>query len=249
MTEQKKCFVLSQIRKEGSDERSSADKVLRHLIRKALPEFAVMRADDDANPGEITPQIVARILDADLIVADLSGHNPNVLYELAIAHGYQKPTVHLEDKTEKAPFDLKDIRIISYTLDPDDLEAAGKKLSEYAQYALAEPDKVLTPLSSARKFVAVESSEDPVAESVLQVLSAVQDLSRDVKRSLANRRTGITAGSDASSRRTAERKMKQLTADRRALHNIVNRIIDGGRGEPTDFESVISSDTTSTFDD
>ena len=72
----KKCVVLSPIGKDGSPERDVADKVLKHIIKKALPDFRVLRADDDQNPGDITPQIVARILEADRIAADFSPVGP-----------------------------------------------------------------------------------------------------------------------------------------------------------------------------
>jgi hypothetical protein len=128
MTAEKKptCFVISVIGGDDSPERSHADKVLRHLIGKALGDtYEIKRGDAETNPGAITPTIIASILEADLVVADLSGSNPNVFYELAIAHGYARPTVHLQRSDEKVPFDVKDMRIVKYNLaDPDDVESA-----------------------------------------------------------------------------------------------------------------------------
>lgn len=92
----KKCFVISPIGADGSSERAKADTVLTYLIKKALaPDFDVLRADDDTNPGAITPRIIRSILEADLVVADISGLNANVFYELAIAHGYQIGRAHV----------------------------------------------------------------------------------------------------------------------------------------------------------
>jgi hypothetical protein len=231
----KKCFVLSPIGKDGSPERDVADKVLKHIIRKALPDFRVLRADDDQNPGDITPQIVARILEADLIVADLSGQNPNVFYEMAIAHGYKKPTVHIRREGDTIPFDVKDIRTQSYDItDPDSIEIAVAKLGEMAKYALANAEKVSTPLSSAQRFAAVEASDDPVAQSNVQVIEAIDELRREVR--LLRLPRGRTSQGEAG------------RADQTALMAIIERIVGNDRAVESDFYSTVNNDTSPAFD-
>jgi len=235
----KKCFVLSPIGKDGSPERETANKVLKHIIKKALPEFQVLRADDDQNPGDITPQIVARILEADLIVADLSGQNPNVFYEMAIAHGYKKPTVHIRREGDTIPFDVKDIRTQSYDItDPDSIEIAVAKIGEMAKYALANADKVSTPLSSAQQFAAVEASDDPVAQSNVQVMEAIDKLRQEVR---TIRRAWVRGGRESSP--------IAIAADRESLQTIVGRVVNAGRANRADFEDVIGETTTTQFDD
>jgi hypothetical protein len=109
-----KCFLISPIGDSGTDERRDADQVLRHLVRGALEPygFLVLRGDQDTNPGLITPRILTSIAEADLIVADLSRLNPNVFYELAVAHALQKPIVHLQTEGESLPFDIQNLRRI-----------------------------------------------------------------------------------------------------------------------------------------
>jgi hypothetical protein len=124
------CFVISPIGPEGSEVRNTADKVLKHVITKALSgKYKIQRADEIAKPGLITAQIVERLLDAPLVVADLSDRNANVYYELAIRHAATKPVIHIIADGQDAPFDVKDMRLISYDLkDPDSLvrQGAGK---------------------------------------------------------------------------------------------------------------------------
>jgi hypothetical protein len=80
----KSCFVVAPIGDEGTDTRQYSDRVLRHVIKKALePQYLVQRADDIESPGVISVQVVQRVLDANLVVADLTMHNANVFYELA----------------------------------------------------------------------------------------------------------------------------------------------------------------------
>ena len=47
--------------------------------------YEAVRADEIAEPGSITSQIMQRIFDDDLVVADLTDHNPNVFYELSVS--------------------------------------------------------------------------------------------------------------------------------------------------------------------
>jgi len=252
----KKCFVLSPIGTTGSSERLAADKVLRHIVRAALPDFQVLRADDDNNPGAITPQIVSRILEADLIVADLSGHNPNVMYELAIAHGYQKPTVHIEQSSEKAPFDVKDMRIVFYDVtDLDSVDSAKKKLADYAAFAVKTPERVETPLSNAKEFVAVQASADPIAQSNLQVMDAIKELGTLVRRALPATGSARSAARERSLERELRRaevelaELRRIQADVQSAKQIVDKIVADDRGDSSDFEDVITFRTSEAFDD
>ena len=115
----KKCFVISPIGQPGSVVRQQADAVLNCIIEPALKhmEIEAVRADKLAEPGLITDQVIDAILNYDLCIADLSGQNPNVFYELAIAHAAKRPVVLLKRAGEHVAFDVKDYRLIEYDLD------------------------------------------------------------------------------------------------------------------------------------
>jgi hypothetical protein len=114
----KKCFVISPIGQPGSDVRKQADEVLDYIIEPALKDMGIeaVRADKLTDPGLITDQIIAAIVNYDLCIADLSGQNPNVFYELAIAQAYRRPVVLLTRAGEIIPFDVKNYRYIEYDL-------------------------------------------------------------------------------------------------------------------------------------
>jgi hypothetical protein len=120
----KNCFVISPIGDSGSNIRQQADDVLEYIIEPALKAMGVeaVRGDQFSEPGLITSQIVEAILTSDLCIADLSGHNPNVFYELAIAQAARRPVVLLKLIGERIPFDVKDYRIIEYDLTPRSLK-------------------------------------------------------------------------------------------------------------------------------
>lgn len=244
--ERKKCFVISPIGDEKSPTRDVADKVLRHLVKKALgPDYEVERADADANPGEITPRIISSILEADLIVADLSGANPNVFYEVAIAHGFRKPTVHIQKADEALPFDIKDVRTVRYNInDPDELEKNQKTLREYAGFATKNPEKLSTPLSSAQRFASVQQSSNPIAESNVQVLEALTALRDEVRRAVR-----AAGGRSGTGRRDVLERLRMEEANNDSLREILARALKAGRIEPSDFTHTITSDTTLSFDE
>src|SRR5215471_15505868 len=116
----KKCFVISPIGQPGSDVREQADAVLDYIIEPALKEMGIqaIRSDKLAEPGLITDQMIGAILNYDLCIADISGHNANVFYELAIAQAAERPVVLLKLAGETIPFDIKDYRLIEYDLKP-----------------------------------------------------------------------------------------------------------------------------------
>jgi hypothetical protein len=94
------------------------------LIKRAVdslrPEFDIFveRADDISRPGKITEQIIDAIRRADVIVADITGNNPNVMWELGFAQALGKRPVILNQALEATPFDLHDWRQVSYSLTP-----------------------------------------------------------------------------------------------------------------------------------
>jgi hypothetical protein len=94
-----------------------------YIIKPALEECSieVYRSDHIAETGKISDQMLRGILEEDLCIAILTGYNPNVFYELAIAHAFQRPTILLIEKGQSIPFDLKDMRCVEYDLKPRSL--------------------------------------------------------------------------------------------------------------------------------
>jgi hypothetical protein len=128
MAEKKKrsCFVISPIGEEQSEIRNRANQVLRHIITPCVQELGYddpIRADRIAIPGVITSQVVEHILNDDLVIADLTGHNANVFYELSIRHIIRKPLVQIIDIKDRIPFDIATSRTIPF--DYKDLDSVA----------------------------------------------------------------------------------------------------------------------------
>ena len=86
------------------------------VIRNAAEDLKlrVWRADEIAAAGLITDQILDVISKARLIVADVSGKNPNVLYEIGVAHSLGKDVILIAEKGETLPFDIAQQRVVFY---------------------------------------------------------------------------------------------------------------------------------------
>src|SRR5947209_17192970 len=110
----KKCFVIAPIGELGSPERKRSDVIYKYVISPAVEscEYKPLRADRIPDPGIITQQVIQHIVEADLVIADLTGRNPNVFYELAICHALRKPFIQLLQSGEILPFDVASTRTI-----------------------------------------------------------------------------------------------------------------------------------------
>lgn len=128
----KSCFVIAPIGEEGSETRNNSDQILRHIIRPTaeLLGYSAMRADEIADSGLITPEVIQHLLDDDLVIADLTGHNPNVFYELAIRHAIKRPIVQMISTGQSLPFDIANSRIIDFDIsDLDSVESCKDDLA------------------------------------------------------------------------------------------------------------------------
>lgn len=173
------CFVISPIGDEESDTRKRSDQVLKHIITGAVEQlgYEVIRADKISEPGIITHQIIQHIVDAPLVIADLTERNPNVFYELALRHAIRKPLVQLIKKGELIPFDVAATRIIQFDLhNLDSVDAA--KLEIIAQVKSLEAGKNDTdnPISVSLDLKMLKESGDPEERSLADIVEAISDL-------------------------------------------------------------------------
>lgn len=119
---------------------SPFDEYYQTIFKKSLEElgFKVKRADDLYAPRPIMDDVRNFIKEADLILCEMTTRNPNVFYELGLAHAIGKPVVLVSQKEEDIPFDLRAVRVILYnTISPswaDDLrrkiQLASKEIFE-----------------------------------------------------------------------------------------------------------------------
>ncbi len=76
--------------------------------------FRTVKSDDEFISGEILPHVVKLIVEARFVIANISGRNPNVYYELGIAHALGKPTILVAPTLDSVPFDLQSKYIVLF---------------------------------------------------------------------------------------------------------------------------------------
>jgi hypothetical protein len=148
----KMCFVIAPIGDEGSEIRRRSDQVFNHIIVLAAEEcgYETIRADKISEPGIITSQIIQHLLEDSLVIADLTGKNANVFYELAIRHTIKKSVVQIIQSGESLPFDLAATRTIQVNhQDLDSVAECKKELIKQIRSVEKNPSLVNTPISFA----------------------------------------------------------------------------------------------------
>jgi hypothetical protein len=173
------CFVIAPIGQPESETRKRSDQVLKHVIRPAVAErhFKAIRADEISEPGIITSQVIQHVVDSPLVVADLTGRNPNVFYELAVRHALRKPLVQIINRGDAIPFDVAGMRTIPVDhRDLDSVEEARKEIVKQVDASDSMGDKVETPISVAVELQSLRQSDDPGRRSLADVLSGIADL-------------------------------------------------------------------------
>lgn len=120
--------------------------IYNEFIKPTVEEKGMFcrRADDINSNNAIIQDIWKSICEARFIIADISSLNPNVMYELGIAHAIGKETVlvHQEGSSNKFPFDISHIRILTYR----DTATGGKELKEKIGRSI---DSVISKLNAA----------------------------------------------------------------------------------------------------
>ena len=131
MTRQKKCFVIMPFGKQGTPEHTHNTKIYELMIKPVVKAcgYEPIRSDELPRPGSITRDIIQLLLNADLVIADLSGKNASVFYELGVRHTlFRCGTIAVVPKGEGLPFDIKDYRVVYYSSELDEPQEFKKEL-------------------------------------------------------------------------------------------------------------------------
>ena len=120
------------------------DVYYKELFIPAIKEAGMepLRADELFSTGTVIEQIWEQIEKAKILLADLTGKNANVFYELGLAHAAHKPVVFTSGKLDDVPFDLRHLRVIIYDIqDPFWGEKLKTSLIAYLKNAKNDPAK------------------------------------------------------------------------------------------------------------
>lgn len=128
----KTCFVVTAIGSPGDATNKHANKVLRNLIQPVCKDlgYNVVRVDQESSSGNINDSIINHLKHDRLVIADMTGHNPNAFYELGFREALNLPMIPIIHHGESLPFDVSSNRTIMYSLEVEDIDVAKNKLHE-----------------------------------------------------------------------------------------------------------------------
>lgn len=110
------CFFVSPIGEDGSTERKNSDAVMNYFLKPICKEFGyeLKRSDLDSTIEKIDQSIIDYLKNSELVICDLTGHNPNVFYEFGYRQALHLPLIPIITKGEKIPLDVSTLRTIHY---------------------------------------------------------------------------------------------------------------------------------------
>ncbi|MEO1700177.1 MAG: hypothetical protein AAFU73_23025 [Planctomycetota bacterium] len=181
------CFFVTPLGEPGTATRRQAEAIV-NLALEPLCESRGIRArapHQTDRPDQITPNMMRDVVEARLVVADLSHHNPNVMYELGIRHCFGGPFILIAEKGTSLPFDVNDSLVIFYEADPMGLFELREALRPLVDRALGDPDSIASPvlqaieIASARERLKnVGPNDRPMALAMERIEDALGELAR-----------------------------------------------------------------------
>jgi hypothetical protein len=178
MPDKKKCFVVMGFGEKtdlATGRTLDLDKTYRIIIKKAVEEAGLecIRADDIKHSGLIDVPMYELLLEADIVVADLSTANPNAIYELGVRHALRPhTTIIMAESQFKFPFDLSHIVIRPYEhlgkgIDAEHAENVREELKAAIKKLLDQPDVDSPVYRFLPQLRAWNSGGAPILEAVV----------------------------------------------------------------------------------
>lgn len=220
---QRVCFVISPIGGDSTDTRRALEGLMDAVIEPTLRElgFKVEVAHRISRTGSITNQVIELLLSADLVVANLTELNPNVMYELAVRHAARKAVVTIAHHDTRLPFDIADQRTIFYRNDMAGVPELRRALAAAAEEALndTEPDNPVYRAAQTQVMREVAPTDDQRflldridrVEGLIRQLFDIRTPGLTATGNTGERTRGTLATFKASDRDTAELIRKAFT--------------------------------------
>lgn len=228
----KKCFVITPIGQEDSEIRRNMDAIIETIIRPVVKDFGMeaYASHQIPEPGSIDASVMRAIFDSDLVIANLTHLNPNVMYELAVRHAANKPVVCIVEKGTVLPFDLGHQRALFYRNDISGVEVFKKSLHEYIDFALKNDCN--NPITSAINDLDLINRSKKLESSGSEFERCVLDMLGKLTLQQEKTHTYIKTRNDGSKTyyicTELEARQHGLFSRGYKLHVYDNRHLDGG---------------------
>ncbi|MBU3660376.1 MAG: hypothetical protein FGM14_10925 [Flavobacteriales bacterium] len=214
----KTCFIISPLGNDDSETRRKADGLINSVIKPILTTagYKVIAPHEIDTPGSITRQVIQHLLEDEIVIANLTELNPNVMYELAVRHSKRLPVICLVEKGTKLPFDIATERTIFYENDMAGVEILKPKLTKAIKEAIEEkePDNPIYRVVSDSIMREVAAKDD--AQSY--ILNRLDEITFQINR--------LRYSNDESPRRQRTNRNLKLTASKNGEILSQDKILD-----------------------
>lgn len=184
--DKKTCFIITPIGSTGSAIRRKTDGIIEEVIEPILDElgYKIVVSHRIDESGSVTNAIIRGVYESDLVIANLTGNNPNVMYEVALRHASAKPIIHIAENVTDLPFDINDQRTIEYT---DDMAGACKlkddlkKQIQNIRYDEIVENPVTHALEKKNLVNIPETASKDLSDMLYQMLDNVKQIKNEMK--------------------------------------------------------------------
>jgi hypothetical protein len=180
---QRTCFVIMPITDMAPYDQGHFRRIYEYLIKPACLKagFTPVRSDDVERTNHIILDVLRRILHADVVVCDLSGRNPNVLFELGVRQAFNKPVVLIKDSQTERIFDIQGLRDIEYDSSLR-VDRVGPSITTIATALTNTCDGDQTEVNSLIQLLGVHAATAPqrteISGETSLILSALDNIGK-----------------------------------------------------------------------
>ena len=219
------------------------DAVYKDFIKLVMEEvgFGVVRADEIKGQNNILRDVIKGIAQSDLIVADMTGANANVFYELGIAHALRKSVIHITQNRDDSPFDIEAYRSLEYDTHFSEIGKAKESLSKLAKDFLEETAKFSNPVSD---FYPSSEVEEEGGQEVRDYLKGIREYCNGFTEEVSKDVEALDNHGKQFSKHVTELSQSQGNVVRHLCDVFANRIRDfetGFQKHNEDYEKSISN--------
>ena len=218
---EKICFVIMPISDADGYPAGHFKRVYEYLIKPACTKagFKAVRADDVYKTNVIIVDVLQSVINSEMAICDLSGKNPNVLYELGIRQSFNLPISLIKDSITDRIFDIQGIRDIEYdvNLRVDTVEQKINEIAETITNTYEAKDTELKSLIQVLNIKAAQFSEEattisPETSLILEQLKSMNTKINELqsKADMKDTKPRLRSMSDSSFLKDVERYYNEI---------------------------------------
>jgi hypothetical protein len=143
----RKCFIIMPFSGTKTvTTKEDWDKIYDDFFKPAWEELDFICERVNVKRGSITNEIIEKLFAADIVFADLTDTNPNVMYELGVRHSFKKPSIMFKQIGSDIPFDVSDYKVHDYENNLVGLRKFKELIKEIVKDLDANPSKPDNPV-------------------------------------------------------------------------------------------------------